>query len=153
MRRIASKSIIACLMAGSTLFSGCYGSFALTKKVHSWNGEVSPNKFVQWFVFLGLNVVPVYGLAVFVDAIAVNAIEFWTGDNPVGGVATRVEQNEDGTATVYRGNDVYKAVPISKDQVEIYKDGQRVGIAAKAEDGSFTVTDEAGNVVLDKASL
>lgn len=153
MQRIASKSLIACLVAGSTLFSGCYGSFALTKKVHSWNGEVSENKFVQWFVFLGLNVVPVYAAAIFVDAIAVNTVEFWTGDNPVGGVATHVEQNEDGTATIYRGDDVYTAIPVAGDKVEIFKDGQRVGVAAVTEDGGFVVTDETGNVRLEKASL
>ncbi len=153
MRRFASKSLIACLLAGSTLFSGCYGSFALTKKVHSWNGEVSSDKFIQWFVFLGLNVIPVYGLAVAVDALLVNTLEFWTGENPAVGMATRVEQNPDGTATIYRGDDVFTAVPVAEDRVEIFQDGQRVGVAAVTKDGGLVVTDEAGNVRLEKASL
>lgn len=153
MQRIGSKVLMASLLAGTTLFSGCYGSFALTKKVHSWNGEVSPNKFVQWLVFLGLNVVPVYGVAVAVDALIVNTVEFWTGDNPAGGVATRVEKHDDGTATVYRGDDVFTAVPVAHDKVEIFKDGQRIGIAATTEDGRLVVTDESGTIRFDKKAL
>jgi hypothetical protein len=34
-------------------------------------------------VFLGLCIIPVYGVAVFIDAIILNLIEFWTGTNPV----------------------------------------------------------------------
>ena len=153
MRRLASQALIASLLAGSTLFSACYGSFALTKKVHDWNGDVSPNKFVQWFVFLGLNVIPVYGIAVAVDALLVNTIEFWTDDNPVGNVATRVEKNADGTATIYRGDDVFTAVPVAHDKIEIYKDGQRIGIAATTEGGGLIVTDETGAIRLDTKSL
>jgi len=33
--------------------------------------------------FLVLNVVPVYGFAVMIDAVFANSVEFWTGDNPV----------------------------------------------------------------------
>tara|TARA_R110002073_G_scaffold320759_6_gene496490 strand:+ start:130 stop:591 length:462 start_codon:yes stop_codon:yes gene_type:complete len=153
MKRFGSKVLIAGLLAGTTLFSGCYGSFALTKKVHSWNGEVSENKFVQWLVFLGLNVVQVYSIAIAVDALVANTIEFWTGDNPAAGVATRVEKNEDGTATIYRGDEVFTAVPVANDKVEIYKDGQRVGVAATTEDGSFVVTDERGVVRLNTKKL
>ena len=153
MKRIASKTLIACLLAGTTTFAGCYGSFALTKKVHTWNGEASSNKFVQWLVFLGLNVIPVYGLAVVIDAFVANPIEFWTGDNPAAGVATRVEKNSDGTATITRGDEVFTAVPVASDKVEIFKDGQRIGIAAVTEDGALVVTDETGAVRLSKASL
>jgi hypothetical protein len=63
--------------------AGCIGRFELTRKVYQFNREVDPNKWIQWLAFLVLNVVPVYGFAVMIDAIFANSVEFWTGENPV----------------------------------------------------------------------
>ena len=63
--------------------SGCFGSFNLTRQLYGWNKDVSKEKFVRELVFLGLNVVPVYGIAAFIDAIVANTVEFWTGENPI----------------------------------------------------------------------
>ena len=147
------KLLLASVASASILFAGCYGSFALTKKVHEWNGEVSENKFVVWVVFLGLNIIPVYGVAVAVDALVMNTVEFWTGDNPTGDVATRVEKNDDGTVTVYRGDEVYRAVPISQDQVELYQGDERIGVATITANGEMIVTDEKGQIRLQKKAL
>jgi hypothetical protein len=144
------KLLLASVVSACTLVAGCYGSFTLTKKVYDWNGEASDNKFVVWLVFLGLNVIPVYGIAVAVDALIMNSVEFWTGENPAG-IATRVEKNADGTATVYRGDEVYQAVPVSKDRVELYKGNERIGVATISESGEMVVMDEKGDVRLEKA--
>lgn len=61
---------------------GCYGKFNLVRKVYKFNGSFG-NKFVNEVMFLVMNIVPVYGIAGFIDAIVVNSIEFWTGKNPV----------------------------------------------------------------------
>jgi hypothetical protein len=61
---------------------GCYGSFQLTTKVYKFNGGLG-NKWVNELGFLVMSIVPVYGVAVFVDAIVLNTIEFWTGTNPM----------------------------------------------------------------------
>ncbi len=63
--------------------SSCYGKFTLTRNIYTWNGSVSQNKFVQSLVFWGLNIIPVYGIGAFVDAVLLNTIEFWTGNNPM----------------------------------------------------------------------
>jgi hypothetical protein len=63
--------------------AGCIGRFELTRKVYQFNREVDPNKWIQWLAFLVLNVVPVYGFAMLIDAVFANSVEFWTGDNPV----------------------------------------------------------------------
>ena len=60
---------------------GCYGSFELVKKVHKFNGTLG-NKFVNELGFLVMNIVPVYSVAAFIDAVVLNTIEFWTGKNP-----------------------------------------------------------------------
>jgi hypothetical protein len=61
---------------------GCYGKFALTQKVHKFNGSFG-NKFVNELMFLVMYIIPVYGIAALVDAVIVNSIEFWSGKNPV----------------------------------------------------------------------
>lgn len=76
------KVLTVVLIAGMGLFiSGCYGSFALTKKVHQFNGTVG-NKYVNEAVFLALNIIPVYGTCAAIDVLFLNTIEFWTGSNP-----------------------------------------------------------------------
>jgi len=79
MKKILTLALIGTVMTIS--LSGCYGSFAFTKKVYDFNGQIS-NKWVNeaiFFVFGG----PVYGFTVFADAVVLNTIEFWTGSNPV----------------------------------------------------------------------
>jgi hypothetical protein len=63
------------------IFAGCYGNFRATKGVYKFNGEVSDHKLVKTLAFWGLNIIPVYGIAAFVDVIALNLIEFWTEGN------------------------------------------------------------------------
>ena len=70
--------MLAVMMATA---GGCYGSFELVKKVHKFNGTLG-NKFVNELGFLVMNIIPVYGVAAFIDAVVLNSIEFWTGKNP-----------------------------------------------------------------------
>lgn len=74
------KSIALFIVAA--LMSGCYGSFKLTSGLYNWNGSVG-SKFVNELVFLAFVIVPVYEVAAFIDAVALNTIEFWTGGNPM----------------------------------------------------------------------
>jgi len=66
-----------------TTTTGCFGSFPLLRNVYNWNKTVSSDKWVRWLVFLGLNIIPIYGVASLVDAIFSNSVEFWTGRNPM----------------------------------------------------------------------
>lgn len=80
LRRAAVLTVTALAIAST---SACFGSFNVTRKVWAFNKDVSKNKFVQEAVFLGMNFIPVYGVASLVDAIGANLVEFWTGENPV----------------------------------------------------------------------
>jgi len=76
--------MLLCLLAVfAATTTGCFGEFALTRKVYTWNDDVSDNNFVKTLVFWGLNVIPVYGIASFADLVIFNLIEFWTGSNPI----------------------------------------------------------------------
>lgn len=72
------------LAMSSLVFSqtGCFGEFALVRKVYTWNDGLG-NKFVKTLVFYVLNIIPVYGVAGFIDFVILNLIEFWSGSNPV----------------------------------------------------------------------
>ena len=37
---------VAMIAISSVAFTGCYGSFALTSKLHNWNGQVSNAKIL-----------------------------------------------------------------------------------------------------------
>jgi len=79
------KLKITLLVALATIIvlfeTGCIGSFKLTKAVYNFNRSVSP-KIVSELVFLLFCILPVYEIAVIVDAFILNLVEFWTGSNP-----------------------------------------------------------------------
>lgn len=77
-----SVKFVAVLLSATILCSSCIGSFGLTCKLKNWNDSLG-NKWVNELVFLGLNILPAYGLAAFADVLVLNSIEFWTGSNPI----------------------------------------------------------------------
>ena len=88
--------ISALLLAATIVLSSCVGSFRLTNNIKDWN-EGLGDKFVNELVFVALHIVPVYPIAMFVDGVVLNSVEFWTGDNPVAEVGeTKVVKNSNG---------------------------------------------------------
>jgi hypothetical protein len=86
MKRASRLLAVLCVSVLSLHVSGCFGKFALTRAMWDFNKNISPNKFIQWVVFLVMVVVPVYEIGALVDALVINSIEFWTGSNPVSSV-------------------------------------------------------------------
>ena len=66
-----------------TFTAGCFGGFNVTRKLWGFNKNVSPNKWVQWFVYLALVIIPVYEICGLGDVLIFNSVEFWTGNNPI----------------------------------------------------------------------
>jgi hypothetical protein len=86
---------ITAVLATSVLFSSCIGSFKLTNKVLDLNRTVD-NKFVKELIFVVLHIIPVYEVAFFFDAVVINAVEFWTDENPISGTRTKqIKENND----------------------------------------------------------
>lgn len=69
---------VAVVMSASILLSSCMGSFSLTNKMYDINKSVG-SKWVNELVFAACCILPVYEITLFVDAIVLNSIEFWTG--------------------------------------------------------------------------
>ncbi len=79
---------LACALAAAITGSGgCYGSFGLTNVIYDWNGDVSPSIVVKEIVFLALVILPVYELALVIDAVILNFVEFITGKPVITGEA------------------------------------------------------------------
>lgn len=74
--------IMSALLVFTSTLQSCIGSFSLTKKVYQFNKGVG-DKWIQELVFLVFCAIPVYSISVFVDAVILNLIEFWTGSNPM----------------------------------------------------------------------
>lgn len=91
-RCMISLVLVTCV----TAITACYGPFNMTRNVYHWNsgikgsGEVN-EKWMKEIVFFGMIVIPVYMFSALLDAFVFNAIQFWTGDNPI-----KVTQNSDG---------------------------------------------------------
>lgn len=69
------------LMGGAMLTTSCVGSFSLFNKLAQWNRKATDNKFLNELIFLIIS--PAYGVCTLVDAVVLNSIEFWTGNNPL----------------------------------------------------------------------
>ncbi len=74
---------VAITIALSLTLTSCIGSFSLLGKVKSWNDNVSDKKWVNEVVFVAFWILPVYELTGLADLLVMNAIEFWSGENPV----------------------------------------------------------------------
>lgn len=152
-KNLFKQVVVLLLVATMAMMSvGCYGSFNLTKKVYNWNGSLG-NKWVVELVFLACYVVPVYGIAGFIDAVILNSVEFWTGSNPMASTI----KSDDGTNVSF--NSEAKQVEISyagktfilaqENGKSVVKDseGNVLVYAVKNQDGSMNVLDAQGNVL------
>lgn len=158
MKKLKIK--VACvLISGTLLFSSCIGSFALWNQLKDWNQGIG-NKFVNELVFLALNIIPVYGVAYFADAVVLNSIEFWSGSNPVAEVGTTkvvkgengeyiVKTNENGYSISKKGEDTSLDL-VYDNQNHTWNascEGETYKLMTMNEDGSITVTLQDGNTV------
>ncbi|HKT33196.1 MAG TPA: DUF3332 family protein [Nitrospira sp.] len=92
-RGVAASLVVFILMTSG---SGCFGPFNLTRNVYNWNGGIKGSgevndKWMKEIVFFGMIVIPVYMFSALLDAFVFNAIQFWSGSNPV-----KVTQGPDG---------------------------------------------------------
>lgn len=153
MKNMFKHVVVLLLIASMAVMSvGCYGSFNLTKKVYNWNGTMG-DKWVVELVFLGLNIVPVYGIAGFIDVYILNLIEFWSGKNPMASNIT----SDDGTNVTF--NKETNSVQVSyagktftlmhENGKSMVKDaeGNVLAMAEKGDDGSMTLVDAGGKVL------
>lgn len=153
MKKAMFLTVAALTLAGAT--TGCIGknnTFCLFNGVLKWNKSASDNEWINELIFLGLNIIPVYGVSLFADVLVFNSIDFWTGDNPMKslvatqgtdtqGNAYAIVPNGDGTATLTYKDQVC-TLTRKGDAVAVTKDGAYLG--SFSQNGSlvtFTAAD------------
>lgn len=121
---------------------GCYGEFALTKSVYRFNGDISPDSFIQSAVLWVLAIFWIYGIAAIVDVAILNLIEFWSGENPM--TAKTTFNNPDGSQVVMTPSSDGKEV-----KVEVVRDGETYDTRkiVRTSDTHFDVLDSKGVLV------
>lgn len=153
MKTLFKQIVVVTLIASMAIMSvGCYGSFNLTKKVYNWNGSME-GKWVQELVFLVLNIVPVYGVAAWIDAVILNSIEFWTGKNPMASTIT----SDDGTTVAFNSENNTMTISYADKSFTVAKENGKAVVKDAAgnilatiesnDDGGMTMKDANGNVL------
>ena len=80
--KILKRSALMLLLGSLVLpQTGCFGEFALTRKLYDWHDGVSEQKFVKSLIFWLTSIA--YVVTTFVDFVILNLIEFWSGTNPL----------------------------------------------------------------------
>jgi len=84
------------LLAASLTMTSCIGSFSLFNGLAAWNKDATGNNILNEIIFLVIS--PAYGVCLVADALVLNTIEFWTGDNPMASRVgkTKMVEGEDG---------------------------------------------------------
>lgn len=126
LRRALVALVLPIFLPLST--AGCFGSFHMTRNVYDLNREASDSKWVRWLLFIPMTFV--YGGASFLDAVAFNAVEFWSGRNPIN--LTRTFEGPEGerARVTARGQGVFDVVLTESDgavhRVKLVREGDLV---------------------------
>ena len=108
--KVTAMVLILVFLSFSTF--SCYGNFSLVKKLYQWNGSLG-SKFVNSAVAWLLIIIPVYGVAGFIDFVILNVLEYWTGENPV-----KMSAGETDTQIVSKDGKEYQ-ITASKNRFDI----------------------------------
>lgn len=126
--KLITVAVLAMFMMVSMF--GCYGSFALTKKVYEWNGRLG-DRFMVQIAFWVLSWLPVYSAATTIDVVILNLIEFWTGSNPLA-----MNNGQEVIKYAQNGDDSYK-ITISSEQILVEPlTGNAESVALSFDDAS-----------------
>ncbi|MDR1829181.1 MAG: DUF3332 domain-containing protein [Candidatus Fibromonas sp.] len=143
MKRVFLSLLAACIFAGTT--TGCWGSFALTKKAYDFNNKFWGNKWISWIAYLILGSL-VVGVTMFVDSLILNSLEFWTGSNPVALGDTYHETDANGnsvTAVKMEDGSLYMRLDT--------QNGESQELVLQRDEEIIRILDTKGNVIREAA--
>ena len=118
------KRLLALALIATFAGTACYGKFALVRKVYSWNGTATSNRFANSAIMWGLFIIPVYEVTSLVDILILNTIEVLSGSNPVG-------QND---VEFHKLGHVWRLHRTGALTFEVARDGQPLGRVAVTQD-------------------
>jgi hypothetical protein len=147
MKRSRTKGALAVALLATLLpisTAGCFGQFALTRKVYRFNRELSNDRWVRWIGFLVMAIVPIYAAAGAVDLVFANSIEFWGGDNPFAASDRRARY------AFGPHGELLAATPVEDGVIEfrvVDREGRSRAFRVVRESASVAAYDEVGDLV------
>ena len=81
MKKLVYRAGAVCALAACLSAPSCIGPNNAYNSLATWNSKLSDSKFLNELAYLGLNIIPVYGLFLFADCLVFNSVEFWSGKN------------------------------------------------------------------------
>jgi len=149
IRKAVAIAVMTSFMGMTT---ACYGPFNLTRNVYHFNsgvkgsGEIN-EKWMKEVVFFGMIIIPVYMFSTLLDAFIFNAIQFWTGDNPV-----KLTQGPDGYLQAVQLRDLTIDVVWSADHrsaaLTYRQQGRTIKTARIVEEGTgYRLVDAGGQAL------
>ena len=117
------------MMAVTTFSSGCAaGNFGFTRGVAKWNLKMA--LLPRILVYILFVIIPVYGVALLLDLILNNTIEFWTGS------ALLTAQNKTFYKDGLRVDVVHSADPLRKTVMTVYDKMGKVSSVVELRENS-----------------
>ena len=140
--KIIALSLVSVFAIAQT---GCMGSFGLTNSLYSWNEGATGNKFVNNLIFWAFLIIPVYEVTLFIDAVILNLIEFWSGSNP-----TAMEEGEVETQIVEKDGVTY-LMKATKNNFEVTtldgdKKGEKLHLTYIPEESTWNKVEADGKI-------
>ena len=82
------KGIVALAITAGLMASSCLGvttspeteNYKAWHAVKDWNHNATDSKWLNEAIFIGCNIIPVYGIAALIDVFILNSIDFWQND-------------------------------------------------------------------------
>ncbi|MCK9268809.1 MAG: DUF3332 domain-containing protein [Bacteroidales bacterium] len=134
MKKLKALLLAVILLGTAVTHQSCIGSFQLTRNLYSWNMDID-GRWGSELVFLAMIIIPVYTVTLLADGVVLNAIEFWTGNNPL--AMNAVEKQ---TRIVKKDGDSYR-LTAEKNTIHVQKlSGDNTG-----ETGEFLWNEQGQN--------
>ena len=145
--RFVRRGTIALLAAMAVSGSvGCYGTFPLTNAVYDWNGRATDNHIINSIIMIVFAIFPVYGICIWVDALIINSISYWSGNEVM--IAQSYEQPDGSVATLAPGSQAGEAI------LTVERDGKTITTVNMVRDAEgVTTLRDASGVVLGTVRL
>jgi hypothetical protein len=141
------KKLLIGLALAAILVTGCTGTFSLTNELYQFHRD--QERWADEALFLVFAITPVYGTALLADAVVLNSIEFWTGENPIQSTRAGAASADDNELIVEdRENGLTMRYDPGTQTVEVNSNrGAEKSFSLSRTDNGILMMDEKGGVL------
>jgi len=78
------KTIIAGALTAAFLAPSCLGPNSAHDNLRNWNAEVTDQDWLNEVIYIGMTIIPVYGIFYLGDMLIFNTITYWSDEDFIG---------------------------------------------------------------------